>query len=162
MRQTAELKDIHAESLAEFGDIWSVVEPERKQCLEDRQFYSLSGAQWNGALGEQFENKPVNSYDLNLVQLFAGAYHARRRGRLLPSTARLCVCRAFIRQTCFARWKPFSHHPKCANRPGKPNPPKRCWCYRRRVDLARGNLFLTMPKPEACRLLFSALALIRR
>lgn len=67
MRQTAELRDILAESLAEFGDIWGVVEPERKQCLEDRQFYSLSGAQWNGALGEQFENKP--RFEVNKTHL---------------------------------------------------------------------------------------------
>ena len=67
MRQTDELRDILAESLAEFGDIWGVVEPDRKQCLEDRQFYSLSGAQWNGALGEQFENKP--RFEVNKTHL---------------------------------------------------------------------------------------------
>lgn len=67
MRQTKELQDIHAESLAEFGDIWSIVEPERKQCLEDRKFYSLSGAQWAGALGEQFENKP--RFEVNKTHL---------------------------------------------------------------------------------------------
>lgn len=67
MRQTKELADIHAESLAEFGDIWSVVEPERKQCLEDREFYSIRGAQWAGSLGEQFENKP--RFEVNKTHL---------------------------------------------------------------------------------------------
>jgi hypothetical protein len=61
------LKDIHAEALAEFDDIQGAVGPERLQCLEDRRFYSISGAQWEGALGEQFENKP--RFEFNKVHL---------------------------------------------------------------------------------------------
>jgi len=48
----------HAELLEEFDDIVSASLDERKQCVEDRRFYSIAGAQWEGALGDQFENKP--------------------------------------------------------------------------------------------------------
>lgn len=40
---------------------------ERMQCLEDRRFYSIAGAQWEGPLGEQFENKP--RFEMNKVHL---------------------------------------------------------------------------------------------
>lgn len=61
------LLDIHAEALAEFDEIQSALHDERKQCLEDRRFYSISGAQWEGSLGEQFENKP--KFEVNKVHL---------------------------------------------------------------------------------------------
>jgi hypothetical protein len=37
------------------------------QCLQDRRFYSIAGAQWEGPLGEQFENKP--KFEFNKVHL---------------------------------------------------------------------------------------------
>lgn len=49
---------VHEEALREFDDIQAALRPERLQCLEDRRFYSIPGAMWEGALGEQFENKP--------------------------------------------------------------------------------------------------------
>ena len=52
------LADIHEEALAEFDRIQATMRPERTQCLEDRRFYSIAGAQWEGPLGEQWENKP--------------------------------------------------------------------------------------------------------
>jgi len=45
---------------------------ERLQCLQDRRFYSLAGAQWEGPLGEQFENKPrfeVNKIALSVIRI---------------------------------------------------------------------------------------------
>ena len=40
---------------------------ERRMCLEDRRFYSISGAQWEGDLGEQFKNKP--KFEVNKIHL---------------------------------------------------------------------------------------------
>lgn len=53
------------EALAEFDAIQAAQRDERLQCLEDRRFYSIAGAQWEGALGEQFENLP--RFELNRV-----------------------------------------------------------------------------------------------
>jgi hypothetical protein len=59
--------NIHAEALQEFDIIQEAVRDERMQCLQDRRFYSLAGAQWEGQLGEQFENKP--KFEVNKVHL---------------------------------------------------------------------------------------------
>ncbi len=61
------LANIHAEALAEFDDIQSALKDERKQCLQDRRFYSIAGAQWEGPLGEQYENKP--KFEVNKIML---------------------------------------------------------------------------------------------
>lgn len=54
----ARLRDVHNEALTEFDRVIAAGYDERMQCLEDRRFYSIAGAQWEGPLGEQFENKP--------------------------------------------------------------------------------------------------------
>jgi hypothetical protein len=59
--------NIHAEALAEFDTIQSALRDERLQCLQDRRFYSIAGAQWEGPLGEQFENKP--KFEVNKIHL---------------------------------------------------------------------------------------------
>lgn len=74
-RQTKEqrLAEIHAEAMAEFDNIQSALRDERLQCLQDRRFYSISGSQWEGPLGEQFENKPkfeVNKIHLAVLRIF--------------------------------------------------------------------------------------------
>lgn len=64
---------IHQEALAEFDQIQSAMRDERLQCLQDRRFYSIAGAQWEGPLGEQFENKPkfeVNKIALSVQRIF--------------------------------------------------------------------------------------------
>jgi Phage P22-like portal protein len=61
------LAQLHAELVAEFDDIQSAVRDERLQCLQDRRFYSISGAQWEGPLEQQFENKP--KFEVNKVHL---------------------------------------------------------------------------------------------
>lgn len=66
------LAAIHQEALAEFDNIQSAMRDERLQCLQDRRFYSISGAQWEGPLGEQFENKPkfeVNKIHLSVIRI---------------------------------------------------------------------------------------------
>ena len=68
-----QLANIHAQAKSDFDRIQSALRPERKQCLEDRRFYSIAGAQWEGALGEQFENKlklEVNKVHLAIIKIF--------------------------------------------------------------------------------------------
>ena len=52
MRETTEqrLRRIYNEALAEFDKIQEALRDERLQCLQDRRFYSISGAQWEGPL----------------------------------------------------------------------------------------------------------------
>jgi hypothetical protein len=61
------LAAVHQEALTEFDNIQSALRDERLQCLQDRRFYSISGAQWEGPLGEQFENKP--KFEVNKIHL---------------------------------------------------------------------------------------------
>lgn len=61
------LVKIHQEALTGFDDIQRALRDERLQCLQDRRFYSISGAQWEGNLGEQFENKP--KFEVNKIHL---------------------------------------------------------------------------------------------
>ena len=61
------LSRVHQRAIAEFDRIQSALRDERLQCLQDRRFYSLAGAQWEGPLGEQFENKP--KFEVNKVHL---------------------------------------------------------------------------------------------
>jgi hypothetical protein len=61
------LSKIHQEAMQEFDRIQSALRDERLQCLQDRRFYSISGAQWEGPLGDQFENKP--RFEFNVVHL---------------------------------------------------------------------------------------------
>ena len=67
-----QLANLHAEALAEFDNIQTALRDERLQCLQDRRFYSLAGAQWEGPLGTQFENKPrmeVNKIHLAVMRI---------------------------------------------------------------------------------------------
>jgi hypothetical protein len=64
--------NIHQQALVEFDRVQSSVRDERLQCLQDRRFYSISGAQWEGPLGEQYENKPrfeVNKIHLSVIRI---------------------------------------------------------------------------------------------
>ena len=74
-RQTKEerLRAVHEDALRKFDCIQSAVRDERTQCLQDRRFYSIAGAQWEGPLGAQFENKPrfeVNKIALAVQRIF--------------------------------------------------------------------------------------------
>jgi hypothetical protein len=46
--------------------VQSSVRIERLQCLADRRFCSIAGAQWEGSLARQFENKP--KFEVNKIQ----------------------------------------------------------------------------------------------
>ena len=64
--------NLHSEAMADFSRIQSACRDERMQCLADRRFYSIAGAQWEGPIGEQFENKPrleVNKIHLAIIRI---------------------------------------------------------------------------------------------
>ena len=64
---------IHCEAMREFNEAQVALRDERLQCLQDRRFYSIAGAQWEGPLGTQFENKPrfeVNKIHLSVIRIF--------------------------------------------------------------------------------------------
>jgi len=61
------LANLHDEALAQFDDVQSALRDERLQCLQDRRFYSLAGAQWEGPLWDQYENKP--KFEVNKIML---------------------------------------------------------------------------------------------
>ena len=61
------LAEIHSEALAHFDNVQSALKDERLQCLQDRRFYSLAGAQWEGPLWDIYENKP--KFEVNKVML---------------------------------------------------------------------------------------------
>lgn len=67
MTKEKQLATIHARAKLQFDKIQSAVREERLQCLEDRRFYSIAGAQWEGKLGEQFANKP--KFEVNKIHL---------------------------------------------------------------------------------------------
>ena len=65
--------NLHEDAMAEFDKIQTALRDERLQCLQDRRFYSIAGAQWEGPLGVQFENKPrfeVNKIHLAVIRIF--------------------------------------------------------------------------------------------
>lgn len=68
-----QLATLHEEAMREFDEIQTALRDERLQCLQDRRFYSIAGAQWEGPLGTQFENKPrfeVNKIHLAVIRIF--------------------------------------------------------------------------------------------
>lgn len=67
MRNSKKKRDIHDEAIRNFDRVQSAVYQERRQSLEDRRFYSIAGAQWEGSLDDQFENKP--KFEVNKVHL---------------------------------------------------------------------------------------------
>lgn len=66
MKET-DLNDVHEAARIEFEQIQSALYQERMNCLGDRRFCSLAGAQWEGPLGQQFENKP--RFEVNKVHM---------------------------------------------------------------------------------------------
>jgi len=66
------LANLHAEALRLYNDIQTALRDERLQCLQDRRFYSICGAQWEGPLYDQYENKPrfeVNKIMLSVIRI---------------------------------------------------------------------------------------------
>lgn len=82
-----QLKAVHSEALQIFDKIQSAVRDVRKECLQDRRFYSIAGAQWEGELGEQFKNKmrfEVNKVHLSVIRIFNEYRNNRITVEFLP------------------------------------------------------------------------------
>lgn len=65
--------ELHAESLREFNRVQSALREERLQALQDRRFYTVAGAQWEGPLSEQWDARPkfeFNQVHLALIRIF--------------------------------------------------------------------------------------------
>jgi hypothetical protein len=72
LSNSQKLSNLHADALSQFDEVQSALRDERLQCLQDRRFYSLCGAQWEGPLEDQFENKPkfeVNKIHLSVIRI---------------------------------------------------------------------------------------------
>lgn len=61
------LRRVHEDALRDFDTIQMALRDERLQCLQDRRFATIAGAQWEGALGQQFANKPM--FEVNKIHL---------------------------------------------------------------------------------------------
>lgn len=71
-----------------FDRIWGATSEERLQCLQDRRFAIVAGAQWEGHLSDQFANKP--RLEMNKVRKainrIVGEYRQNRvEARFLPA-----------------------------------------------------------------------------
>lgn len=82
------LRRVHARMLKRFDRIWGATRDERLQCMQDRRFCAVPGAQWEGALGEQFANRP--RFEMNktrkAVNRIVGEYRQNRvEARFLPA-----------------------------------------------------------------------------
>lgn len=72
MTKAERLAIVHERAMKRFNIVQEAVSEERMQCLADRRFYSIPGAQWEGSLAEQFENKPkfeVNKIHLSVMRI---------------------------------------------------------------------------------------------
>lgn len=70
--KAGKLQAVHQQALGEFDNIASACGSEREQSLEDRRFYSIAGAMWEGAIGDQFANRPmleVNKVHLSVIRI---------------------------------------------------------------------------------------------
>ena len=73
MTKTERWAKVHAEALDEFNRVQGALRDERMQCLSDRRFYSVTGAQWEGPLAEQWDARPkfeFNQVHLALIRIF--------------------------------------------------------------------------------------------
>lgn len=88
-RQSKKLINIHAEARIEFDRIQTVMYEEREQCVSDRRFYSLAGAQWEGQLQRQYENRPkieINKIHLSIIRIFNEWRNNRITVNFVPKT----------------------------------------------------------------------------
>jgi hypothetical protein len=72
VKKNEKYRDLHEKCLKSFNDIQTAVKEEREQCLADRRFYSIAGAQWEGVIGDQFVNKPkfeINKIHLSVIKI---------------------------------------------------------------------------------------------
>jgi hypothetical protein len=65
---------IHARAKKRFDAVWAIQRDGRLECLNDREFCTIRGAQWDDEWGTQFENAPrmeVDKTSKELVRIFS-------------------------------------------------------------------------------------------
>ena len=78
------LAEVHARAIRRFNSIWVSEQDMRTQCNEDRRFCFVPGAQWEGSLASQFENRP--RFEINKVfQSVQQAISEYRNNRISPN-----------------------------------------------------------------------------
>lgn len=88
---TDKLQKKHTKARRNFDRIQSALRDEREQCLEDRRFYSIAGAMWEGKLGDQYENKPkfeINKSHLSMIKIFNEYRNNRITVKFLPKNGK--------------------------------------------------------------------------
>lgn len=68
----ADLEQIHADLKKEFEDTVDPQRETREQALEDRRFCDIPGAQWEGSIGDAFDNRvkmETNKVQLSIVRI---------------------------------------------------------------------------------------------
>src|SRR3990172_2662544 len=66
------LQDIHANMKKGFQSAYTSQSEVRLQCLEDRRFCFITGAQWENNFGRQFANRPrfeINKVHLSVIRI---------------------------------------------------------------------------------------------
>jgi Phage P22-like portal protein len=67
------LHEVFTRAIKEFDDVQAAVKEEREQSRDDRRFASIAGAQYEGWLADQMENRPqfeVNKVALAVIRIF--------------------------------------------------------------------------------------------
>ena len=70
--KSQKLHEIHQEALHKFNNIQTATIEVRRQSRDDRRFYSIAGAQWEGQLNDYYENRPrleVNKVHLAVMRI---------------------------------------------------------------------------------------------
>lgn len=83
--------DIHDEAMRFINDVQSATYDDRQQATGDRRFYSIAGAQWEGTLQQQFENKPkfeINKVHLSVIRIFNEYRNNRIDVEFIPKDGR--------------------------------------------------------------------------
>ena len=81
------LQKVHAEARSQFERVWASTKETRLQCQEDRRFAGVPGGQWEGRLGEQFENRPkpeINKVQIALMRIYAEYRNNRIAADFVP------------------------------------------------------------------------------
>lgn len=74
MTKSERLQAVHERAMTRFAKCYSSQREMRLQCVADRRFVYVPGAQWDGNLGEQFANRPrfeVNKVQMSVMRIFS-------------------------------------------------------------------------------------------
>lgn len=78
---------VHEKAMEQFQRVQTTLKAEREQCKEDRRFCSIPGAQWEGDLSDQYENRPkfeVNKIHLSVTRIINDYRNNKIEAKFLP------------------------------------------------------------------------------